>query len=174
LARLSRLRTDVADVGPTGSGWCISALPYLDWQWSQPGRGLLGHEPSGREMIPDMPSDYFRRQFHLGSSVLTVPEIQRRHEIGVEQMMFGTDFPHFESTWSTTKDYLRTLFGCNAVPEDEMRAILGENALRCYGLDRAALEQVAQRCGPTAEELLTPPDAGPLDHWWITKLIFLF
>ena len=39
------------------------------------------------------------------------------------------------------------------VPDDELRLILGENAIRFFGLDRARLAEIAKRIGPTVEEL---------------------
>ena len=48
-------------------------------------------------------------------------------------MMFGRDFPHPESTWPNTWDWLRDAF--SGVPEDDVRAIVGENALTCYRID---------------------------------------
>ena len=33
-----------------------------------------------------------------------------RHEIGVEQILFGRDYPHLEGTWPHTADWLRIAF----------------------------------------------------------------
>lgn len=40
------------------------------------------------------------------------------------------------------------------MPEAEARRILGENAIDFYRLDRAQLAAIAQRIGPTVQEVL--------------------
>jgi hypothetical protein len=74
-----------------------------------------------------------------------------RHEIGIDQLLFGTDYPHPEGTWPNTRDWIRTALA--GVPEAEARKILGENAVAAYGLDGALLDEVASRIGPSVELL---------------------
>ncbi len=66
-----------------------------------------------------------------------------RHEIGLDQMAFGQDFPHWESTWPHTLPWLQDAFG--GLPEDEVRALLSENAVAFYGLPAGRLRAVAER-----------------------------
>ena len=85
------------------------------------------------------------------------------------QLMWGSDYPHIESTWQYTDDddavpvtrlALRNTF--HSIPERETRAMLGENAIRVFGLDRGALTAVAARIGaPTVADLAEPIDAVP-------------
>jgi hypothetical protein len=82
-----------------------------------------------------------------------------REEIGVDKMLFGTDYPHPEGTWPHTREWIRNAF--HDVPEHELRAILGENAIRCYSLDRDKLAGVAAKIGPQPHELLTDPVVDP-------------
>jgi predicted TIM-barrel fold metal-dependent hydrolase len=79
-------------------------------------------------------------------------EVEMRHEIGVEQFAFGQDFPHWESTWPNTLDWLRHAF--HDVDESELRAILGGNAIRFYSLPEAKLTAVAARVGPNVSDVL--------------------
>ncbi len=73
-----------------------------------------------------------------------------RHEIGVEQIAFGRDYPHPEGTWPNTTEWLKdALIG---VPEDEARLMLGENAIRFFGLDGPKLIRIAERVGPTMDD----------------------
>ncbi len=92
------------------------------------------------------PSEIWGRQCALGGSFLTRRECERRHAIGVANLMWGSDFPHDEGTWPHTREALHATFG--GVPEAELRAILGENALKLYGLDADRLRPVATRIGP--------------------------
>jgi hypothetical protein len=82
-----------------------------------------------------------------------------RHEIGLDQMIFGTDYPHPESTWPQTREWIRHTF--QGVPESDARKILGENALRCYGFDRAKVEEIARRIGPAPSDVLGSFDVDP-------------
>ena len=86
-----------------------------------------------------------------GASFMHKVEVEMRHEIGVDTMLFGRDYPHPEGTWPNTPDWLRDAFA--GVPEDELRAMLGENAIAFFGLDRGRLTAVAERIGPSVEEI---------------------
>jgi hypothetical protein len=98
------------------------------------------------------PSEYWQRNFAVVASSPRCAEICMRSEIGPETLMFGTDYPHAEGTWPNTLDWLRATFA--GVPEDEARLILGENAVRFYGLDRKQLQAVADRVGPRPADIL--------------------
>jgi hypothetical protein len=50
------------------------------------------------------------------------------------------------------------------VPEDELRQILGANAARVYGFDRAALDARAQEVGPTLAQVTRPLAEPPAVH----------
>jgi predicted TIM-barrel fold metal-dependent hydrolase len=65
--------------------------------------------------------------------------------------MWGSDYPHLEGTWPNTLKALRETF--STYPEEEVRAMLGENAARVYGFDADALQRVADEIGPTLAEI---------------------
>jgi hypothetical protein len=73
--------------------------------------------------------------------------------------MWGSDYPHFEGTWGYTDLSLRNTF--SGLPTDEVAAILGGNAIRCYGLDGTALRSIADRIGPLVDDIATPIDEIP-------------
>jgi hypothetical protein len=93
-------------------------------------------------------------------------EVGMRHEIGVETIFFGRDYPHAEGTWPNTADWLTDAFA--GVPDAELRLMLGENAIRVLGLDRAKLSTVAARIGPTVADITgrTPELAEALVANW--------
>jgi predicted TIM-barrel fold metal-dependent hydrolase len=103
------------------------------------------------------PSDYWRDNCLAGASFVHKVEVEMRHEIGVEQIAFGRDYPHPEGTWPNTPDWMRDAFA--GVPENELRLMLGENMIRYFDLDRAALTPIAEKVGPTVQELTRPVDA---------------
>ncbi|WP_419917627.1 hypothetical protein [Candidatus Poriferisocius sp.] len=49
-------------------------------------------------------------------------------------------------------------------PPDQVRAIVGTNAASVYGLDTKALRLIADRIGPTIDEITTPLEAVPTLH----------
>jgi predicted TIM-barrel fold metal-dependent hydrolase len=97
------------------------------------------------------PREYWRTNCLAGASFVHRAEVEMRHDIGVEQILFGRDYPHPEGTWPNTPDWLRSAFA--GVPESELRLMLGENAIRFFGLDRAPLEAIAARIGPEVTDL---------------------
>jgi predicted TIM-barrel fold metal-dependent hydrolase len=111
-----------------------------------------------RDSIPAKrkPSEYWRSNCLGGASFIHKAEVEMRHEIGIETIVFGRDYPHPESTWPHTRDWLRDAFA--TVPDDELRLLLGENAIRFLELDRERLVEIARRIGPTIEEIHTGRD----------------
>jgi len=108
---------------------------------------------------------------------MTHYEVAHRDEIGAANMMFGTDFPHSEGTFGKTVRYLNFVLSGTDITEAEVRALVGENAARCYDLDMAHLQSLADVVGPTIEEIMTPdPTAGddPETVMWAEKPSFLF
>lgn len=98
------------------------------------------------------PREYFVEHCLIIPSSPHRCEVAMRHEIGVEQFAFGTDFPHWESVWPNTLDWVRDAF--QGVTETELRAILGGNTIRVYGLPEAELAAVAERIGPKVDDIL--------------------
>ncbi len=92
------------------------------------------------------PSEYFRRHVFLGASCMPRREVDMRHEIGLEHIMWGTDYPHPEGTWPATRAQMLDAF--RGVPDDETAAMLGGNAARLYGFDVEKLAPLVARIGP--------------------------
>ena len=72
-----------------------------------------------------------------------------RHEIGVENMMWGSDYPHPEGSWPVTRQ--QQIDALHGVPDQEIRAMLGGNAAEFYGLDVDKLAPLVAEIGPTPE-----------------------
>jgi predicted TIM-barrel fold metal-dependent hydrolase len=112
------------------------------------------------------PSEYFYKHVWVTPSSPRRHEILDRHEIGLKHLMFGVDYPHSESTWPNTPDWISDVFA--GVPEGEVRMILGENAIQCYNLPGDKLRKVAARIGLRAEDVLhsnRKPAREVLDHF---------
>jgi predicted TIM-barrel fold metal-dependent hydrolase len=102
-----------------------------------------------RKHLTMKPSDYFRRNVKIGSSCMPRREAEMRHEIGIESMMWGTDYPHPEGTWPVTEKMMVETF--QGMPEEDIEAMLGGNAIEFYGLDEDKLRPIAERIGPKRE-----------------------
>ncbi|HXZ85652.1 MAG TPA: amidohydrolase family protein, partial [Myxococcota bacterium] len=104
-----------------------------------------------RKDLPSRPSEYWQRCCFIGASMLSRLECSMRAEIGVGNLMWGSDYPHAEGTWPHSRAALRETFA--GVPPTEVSAMLGGNAARVYGFELAKLEPLARRVGPSTAEL---------------------
>ena len=59
-----------------------------------------------------------------------VQGIRDRYVIGVENLMWGSDYPHQESTFPKSREILDEILA--NVPEDEKVMIAGDNVARLY------------------------------------------
>jgi hypothetical protein len=87
-------------------------------------------------------------------------EAEMRHDVGVERLMWGQDYPHSEGTYPYSREALRASMA--AIDDDERRRLLAGTAAEVYGFDLDALGAVAERVGPTAQELRVPLG---MDHY---------
>jgi predicted TIM-barrel fold metal-dependent hydrolase len=100
------------------------------------------------------PGEYVERNVWLGGSLMKRYEAEMRDEIGVGRIMWGSDYPHLEGAAPVHRLVLQHVFG--GLPEDDVRAMLGSNAVELYGFDGAKLQAVADRVGPTVADLAEP------------------
>ena len=106
-----------------GVGWLAWVLQTLDemqikrHMWAQPKLNMK-------------PSEYFHRQGYATFGDDQVG-LMTRYVIGVENLMWGSDYPHDEGTFPHSREVIERTF--KDVPEDEKRKIVGENAARLYG-----------------------------------------
>jgi predicted TIM-barrel fold metal-dependent hydrolase len=115
------------------------------------------------DSLPRKPSEYWAEHCFLSGSFLAPFEAAARHEVGLRNLMWGSDYPHQEGTWPRTRLAMRNTFA--GIPEPEVRMILGLNALAVYDLDEDALRTVVDRIAPTPEDLAAKPRQEELpDH----------
>jgi predicted TIM-barrel fold metal-dependent hydrolase len=140
----------------SGSGWVRSYLQSLDGVYlaGRNDRGSIRYVRPALEELTMLPSEYFQRNCFLGSSLLLRSEINVRHEIGLDRMMLGIDYPHAEGTFPYSRESLRFLL--HDVPADECWDLLGGTAAQVYGFDVDYLQTVADRICPTVEDVATP------------------
>ncbi len=79
-----------------------------------------------------LPSDFFARNVYLSFQEDDVG-IRLRDLIGIDRMMWGSDYPHSESTFPRSREVLDEILA--GVPEEERAKIVCHNAARLYGFD---------------------------------------
>jgi predicted TIM-barrel fold metal-dependent hydrolase len=78
------------------------------------------------------PSDYFHRQCY--ATFIDDPVgVATRHFIGVNNILWSSDYPHTVSTWPHSQEVVERDF--QGVPEAEKRQMVRGNAIQLYGLD---------------------------------------
>jgi uncharacterized protein len=121
LDRYPKLRWICAE---TGIGWVPYMLEMCDHEWER--RHLW------TEGIVTRPSELFRRQIHVDFWYERAG-IEMRHEIGMDNIMWESDFPHSTSTFPESREFVdRTLAG---VPKAERDQLCYGNAMRIYALN---------------------------------------
>jgi predicted TIM-barrel fold metal-dependent hydrolase len=150
-------------VTEAGCFWAADMLWRMDM--------LATRDHGARKMVDTrgtlsmLPSEYFDRNCAIGASNTRRRELGRRYEIGVGNIMWGNDFPHPEGTWPYTREFLKDRFW--DVPVDETMQILGLNQAAFYGFDLGKLQPLADRIGPTSEDLgQTDPAAAAKWQPW--------
>jgi uncharacterized protein len=130
--RLPRLKIFFAE---TRLGWVPFWMEEADY-WFERHRHwaerLLGFTPPKRK-----PSEYV--QEHISFSVQHVERVavELRHHIGVDHMMFATDFPHIECDWPNTRPFAEKLFA--GVPAADAYRIAAGNMLDFFRLGESRM-----------------------------------
>jgi predicted TIM-barrel fold metal-dependent hydrolase len=113
----------------SGTRWIPPLLAELDL-YAKSGRA------AGLYRFDFLPSEQWSMSCFAGGP-LDRDQVEKRHELGVDNLVWGSDFPHVEGTWPRSRSVLADLF--SGVPDDETRAIIGANAARIMGFDLDAL-----------------------------------
>lgn len=111
------------------SGWAGYFIERLDYivqrRQYMTGKGALGD---------DLPSTFFRSNVSL-TFQRDRAGILVRSMIGTDRLLWGSDYPHTDSTWPNSMDMLDRLTG--DIPQAERAMIAGGNAARLYRMGAA-------------------------------------
>ena len=108
--------------------WVPHFLDRLDYTYQQRARRDIWY----RFKEAMLPSQYFHRNVFLGFQEDSLG-IRLRDIIGVDNLTWGSDYPHHESTWPYSHQVLEEILAdCT---EEEKAKIAGGNAARIYNLD---------------------------------------
>jgi predicted TIM-barrel fold metal-dependent hydrolase len=110
--------------------WAPHLLTTMDYTYRE------RHEEAIYRFKGDVrPSDFFHRNVVLSFQEDAVG-IRLRDVIGVDNIMWGSDYPHSESTFPRSRKILAEILA--GVPEHEQAKIVGATTARVYGFDVAA------------------------------------
>ncbi len=108
------------------TGWVGNFLRRIDHAWYRAGGTLM---PNVK--LPKQPSDYWHRNF-----IVTFEDdpigIRTRDFIGVDNLMWGSDYPHGDSIFPNSQQVLDELFSEHH--EADRMKITAENAIKLYRL----------------------------------------
>jgi predicted TIM-barrel fold metal-dependent hydrolase len=105
-------------------GWCSFFEYYSDHLWEK-------HRHWTKSELAEPPSYYFRRQ--VFATFMEDPVgLRERHHIGIDNIMWASDYPHSETTWPNSKALTDEWF--TPLGEDDKRKVLWENAAKLYRL----------------------------------------
>ena len=140
----------------SGCAWVPAMLGNLDRIHRGIQAGAIG-EMNYKDMhwvLKETPSFYAARNCFYGASFPSVDDLNGIERIGVDKVLWGNDYPHYEGTFPYNLESLRLTF--SGLSEPVRRRVLGENAAALYKFDVEALQALADRYGPTPLQLDTP------------------
>jgi len=109
----------------TGVGWIPHFLEQMDDRYWR--------NRSWTDLpITEPPSSYWYR--NMSATFITDRNgIANRHEVGVDNMMWSTDYPHHGNDWPYSRKVIHDTMA--DLPADERGKILAANAVRIFGLE---------------------------------------
>jgi predicted TIM-barrel fold metal-dependent hydrolase len=118
LTRFPRLKVVFAE---TSLAWAAYELELADHQFERQRLHTEGYELT--------PSQLFKRQCYM-VGWFDATGLRTRHHIGLNNILWSTNFPQSTSTWPETRQAIARCFG--DVPENERKQILVDNAAKLY------------------------------------------
>jgi predicted TIM-barrel fold metal-dependent hydrolase len=110
----------------TGVGWIPHFMEQLDDRYWR-------NRTWGEIDIVEPPSVYWFRNF-AATFIQDFNGVAQRHAVGVENMMWSTDYPHHGCDWPYSRKVIAEMFAtCTG---EERAKILAGNAVRLWKLDR--------------------------------------
>ena len=151
--RFPRLKFIMTEIG---CAWIPPLLKNMDRvikQINKTGRtGELAYNDDHK--LPRLASEYFAQNCFVGVSQPGHADAEAMRELGLDRVMWGSDYPHDEGTGPYSRETLRQVFS-HWDPTD-LQQILAGSAAKLYDFDLDALAPLAQQFGPTVGDLARP------------------
>jgi len=107
------------------ASWIPHWLKQMDFTYME--RPVFTKGWKSREGL--MPSDYWKRNMFVEFMEDDIG-VKLRDYIGVENMLWGSDYPHAEATFPRSQQFLARMF--EGVSENDLRKITSENAAKMF------------------------------------------
>jgi predicted TIM-barrel fold metal-dependent hydrolase len=91
---------------------------------------LLGTDRPALDLLP---SEYLRRNVYHAFIPFDTWWMPVRDRIGVDRILWSSDYPHSEGTWPESREVIAETF--RGVPEEETQMMVGGNAAKLFGFD---------------------------------------
>lgn len=111
-----------------GTGWIPYFLERADRTYEM--HSTWTHQNFGDKL----PSDVFRDHF-LTCFISDKVGVALRNMIGIDNICWEADYPHSDSMWPGAPEELWDVLSLNNVPDDEIKKMTHENAMRWYSFD---------------------------------------
>ncbi|MCH7789909.1 MAG: amidohydrolase [Acidobacteria bacterium] len=134
-----------------GASWVPETLRMLDMMAMGIRAGKMGELGfDADQAIPRAPSEYWAQNCYVGSLIGSMTP-EDRAAVGVDKIMWGSDYPHDEGCYPHTLRALGNAF--NDVDPVDVTKMLSGNAADVYDFDLDALAPLAAEHGPTVADL---------------------
>ncbi len=111
-------------------GWIPYALERADTVWDQ--HDAWQHS---KEIVPEPPSTYYYGRI-FGCFTADRVGLANLDSVGVDNICFETDYPHTDTTWPHSKEYVEKMVADAGLDDDTAYKVLRGNAIRMLELDR--------------------------------------
>jgi predicted TIM-barrel fold metal-dependent hydrolase len=111
-------------------GWLPYFLRRLDERFEA--RGARVHGSAFPTKLTLKPSEYFHRQLYA-TFIDDAFGVAHRHDIGVENLLWSSDFPHSATFWPHSREKIAKDF--QLVDDDDKQKILCRNTAKLYGFE---------------------------------------
>jgi predicted TIM-barrel fold metal-dependent hydrolase len=146
----------------SGCAWAPSLMRRLDGIHMGMKMGMMGEvDFSKSPTLLETPSFYAKRNCWYGASFPSPRDIKDRDVVGIDRILWGNDYPHYEGCYPYSRENMQ--FAFSDIDEREVRMMLGDNAAALYGFDLEALRPIADPLGITTELVATPLAEIPAD-----------
>jgi len=123
---LERFPTIKLAYAESQAGWMPFLFERMDGVW---------HEGVGGVDLPQPPSSYAKGRIY-GCIFDDEHALRSRDEIGLDRLLFESDYPHANGTWPNTRAVAHRLCDAAGMSAEECALLLRRNAIDCYGLER--------------------------------------
>lgn len=129
LSRFPQLKISYAE---SQVGWMPFQMERMDSVWREGRGGVGGAGP--------LPSEQVRGRVY-GCIFDDLFGLKNRNEVGVDNILFETDYPHSDGTFPHSRKVAHSMFVEAGMDADECYKVLRGNAIKAYGLARFGIDK---------------------------------